>query len=425
MLQKKKVRGDGTLTCPPVAMSTMSRWFLADPSLVDSAGHCARYLLAVASPLRRAGISVHIVGNRNIDPSAEDLAGCLAAFTLRCEEMPVLPGIDAASHAGAVRLAVQRAKLLNDDLNALDTQVHFTSSDTVLINSLRHWSLVDIVAWLESRPLADAPQIILILHYTPFPQPGVFTSTAAEYQEGLRRVANSSHRSKILLCTDSARLADQYDALAGVPVHVVPIPHSVQPLRTGRTETASLCIGFAGEARRDKGFHLLPYLVSRVREVETDPLLTFEFQAYGPAANDIGDTAAKVLQFDEAVRLLPEPMCETEYEAFLERIDLMLIPYLWAPYNAQTSGVYCEAAALGIPAIVPRDTWMADRVAEMRNGVIFEAGDAESLSIACIEAIRNYPTLSEQAQAAAPSWRAEHCAEAFVDRLHHLLSNQK
>jgi glycosyltransferase involved in cell wall biosynthesis len=91
------------------------------------------------------------------------------------------------------------------------------------------------------------------------------------------------------------------------------------------------------------------------------------------------------------------------------------------PYQAQTSGIFCEAAALGIPVVTSEGTWVADQVARSGSGVLFKGGDEDSLADACLEAIRNYSHLRQRAEQAAPDWRAFHNPQNYLAQLDALI----
>jgi glycosyltransferase involved in cell wall biosynthesis len=396
------------------------RWFLADPSLVNNSGHSARYLLSIAAPLRERGDAVHILGNHRLRSNAADLVGCEAAFTLRCEEAPLMPDVDPTSRSGLARLQQRRTELLCGDLDRLVKTHAIGRSDVLLINSLRHWSLEGVVEWLERMGPARAPTVALVLHYTPHPQPGVLDPAARVYQDVFRRIARSRLGSRILLCTDSERLRAEYRSLYDVPITVLPVPHCNEPVAELQLGKDSFSIVFAGEARSDKGFHLLAPAIREVLAKASTPNVVFDIQAYGAQGAE-REVARIDLPAHDAVRVRPEPLSEAEYESLIEDADLVLIPYLRGPYQAQTSGVYCEAAALGIPVVVPSGTWMADHIAETGGGVLFQPGDALSLANSCLDAIDNYDRLRQMATQAAPAWRAFHNPRNFIASLDALL----
>lgn len=378
-----------------------------------------RYLLSLVDPLEKRGALVRVVGNRNLSNLAGDLDLCEPVFTLRCEEAPFIPGIDPASVTGAAQLRRRRSDLFHADLNRLAEGQSITDRDILLINSLRHWSLGDVVDWLEDRKPEERPILVLVLHYTPFPQSGVCDPAESGYRDAFRKIAASGVRERILLCTDSDRLTAEYRSLFDIDIHLLPIPHCPPETERVRCSDGVLSIGFAGEARPDKGFHLLPHMVRRVEENMPDHRLSFTFQSYGHT------DAQAAFSAGSPVRTLSNPLSEGEYEAHIASIDLMLIPYLHGPYRSQTSGVFCEAAASGTPVIVPADTWMADQLAHSGAGLTFQADDAEDLARACMEAIRNYPVLLDNARRAMNKWRAFHNADNYCRQIIMLINGLK
>lgn len=409
-----------TLRADATVSASRKRWFLADPSLVDNSGHCARYLLSVAKALRGRGDTVHILGNALIGSGATDLASCEPTFSLKCEEAPVIPGIDITSSSGIEQIETRRGELLRADLDQLAEKHGIGQSDVLLINSLRHWSLETVVDWLETFGPTRAPTVILVLHYTPHPNPGVTDPAAAAYEAAFRRIDRAAIGSKILLCTDSDRLRTEYRALYRIPITVLPVPHCSEGTAERPQGNKPLSFVFAGEARRDKGFDILPEAIRRVLNSTPTPDATFDVQTYrgGPDANGVpvGDFPE-----DRAVRLHPQPLAETEYEHFIESSDIILLPYLPGPYQAQTSGIYCEAAALGIPVVTSKSTWVADQVARNGGGILFEGGSARALADACIEAIGSYEELRETAERAALAWRAFHNPQNYITELDALI----
>lgn len=355
---------------------------------------------------------MQILGNRRLRDDNPDLADCEKIFTLRCEELPLVPGVDHTSRNGAEELQRRRTELFCRDLDLVAAKHDIGPQDVLLVNSLRHWSLGDIVQWIESRGVSQAPTIVLILHYTPHPQPGVQDPAAKAYQEGFQRISCSPLSSKILLFTDSDRLRDEYQSLYDVPITVVPVPHCEGAIKL-RADTNELSVVFAGEARRDKGFYLLPRAIREVLDNAPEPTVLFKIQAYREEG-DAHESLQTILPADEAVRIFLEPLTEAEYASFIAEADLIMIPYLPGPYQTQTSGVYCEAAALGIPVVVPSGTWMADQVAKRGGGILFSPTDPASLGKACLKAIQSYPLLREEAILAASDWREFHNAVNFV-----------
>ncbi len=137
-----------------------------------------------------------------------------------------------------------------------------------------------------------------------------------------------------------------------------------RPGRPARRARRAITGCYLGDAREEKGFHLLPQAIA---EIGADPLYRgrarFRLQAYAPAAAPDVRMLLAVDALDgmdaDLVRLLKRPLPPADYNRVLDRSDFVLVPYKRANYTARSSGVFSEAMAAGKPAIVPAGTWMS------------------------------------------------------------------
>ena len=153
-----------------------------------------------------------------------------------------------------------------DGLRQVARTHHFNANDILFINTLRHWSIRGVVAWLEELPPERRPAVVLVLHFTSYPNPDAWSQSADYYRDAFERIERSPASKRIILFADSEELVDEYrDINPRLTVQVAPIPHirelsrprDADPRRPWR-------IGYAGEARINKGFDLLPYLAERI-----------------------------------------------------------------------------------------------------------------------------------------------------------------
>ncbi|WP_376967229.1 hypothetical protein ABNQ39_35575 (plasmid) [Azospirillum sp. A26] len=154
--------------------------------------------------------------------------------------------------------------------------------------------------------------------------------------------------------------------------------------KSGAQDHSCLVGGYLGDARLEKGFHLIPAAIDRLDRDHVAPgLLRFQLQSYVPQARP----ELKILQALEhlrsmsrsAVRTLPRPLSVPEYNQLLDRSDFVLIPYTRLNYTARSSGIFTEALAAGKPVIVPAGTWMSEIVDQASYA--FHAGSIEPDSI--------------------------------------------
>ena len=121
---------------------------------------------------------------------------------------------------------------------------------------------------------------------------------------------------------------------------------------------------YLGDAREEKGFHLLPDVIKRLA---ADPLrgsrLRYHLQAYAP----LGVPDVRMLMAidrleemrREKVELVRRAMDGAEYNQLLTDSDFVFVTYSRTNYTARSSGVFAEAMAAAKPVIVPAGTWMS------------------------------------------------------------------
>ena len=162
--------------------------------------------------------------------------------------------------------------------------------------------------------------------------------------------------------TDSDRLSEQYNLFSQCMFSVLPIPHTQYPTINIRHEKK--VISYLGDARIEKGFIHLPEIVDALSSEDVQ----FQIQANYNIPGGEGGIAIcrKRLQQKKNVMLYESALDAGEYTSALSRTDIMLILYDPKQYYARSSGIFAEAIALGIPALVPADTWMSEQVCRGR-----------------------------------------------------------
>jgi glycosyltransferase involved in cell wall biosynthesis len=383
-------------------MSSAPHLFLADPSLVGHSGHCFDYLAALAPGARARGYEPVYLGNRAVAEPLRTEHGVVPTFSHWCD----------ARYGAPDRTRRLHETDLARELCATSNRFGVAAHDVFVLNTLRHWALQGVVDWLEALPAEQRPTVALVLHFTAFPNPARPSDTVEFYRQAFDRIARSPARTRIRLLVDSDALIEEYRAVApALDFALVPIPHVralPEPAPTG-----AFRIGSVGEARENKGFHLLPRLV---RAVAGAGLRGVEFHLHSftrDAHNGVLRRALAGLRHG-LVRFYPEELPSAEYQRFLAALDLVVLPYTLDNYHSQTSGVFAEAMGGGRLVVVPKGTWMARQVAEFGGGAAFNPGDAEDFARITLQTIANRDQLARDRAARAQRWRAFHNPERFL-----------
>jgi glycosyltransferase involved in cell wall biosynthesis len=391
------------------------RFVLCDPSFVGYTGHCLEYLLSLEDSVRTQGYDPVYAGNRSLSPGIASQLSALRCFTHWCDARPCPVGVDPNSARGRELVRTEHERRITLDLNEIDSNLKLTSRDILFINTLRHWPLRGVVDWLDARSSQDAPHIVLVLHFTAYPNPDGHDSMADMYADAFKKIERSKYTSRFVLCSDAKELIDEYRTMTHLEVFLAPIPHCRGDVGTSeRDRSDTINIAYIGEARYHKGFHLLPYVVRGVRRDWGRERVRFKIQSFAndPAAAFYIQTIGK-LDVDD-VELFPYQMDEREYRDFLSRSDIVVVPYLLDNYYRQTSGIYAEAVAAGKVTIVSKGTWMARQVEEFGGGLAFAPNDPQSFLEATQSALSDYDNLHAGARVASARWRGFHTPENMV-----------
>jgi glycosyltransferase involved in cell wall biosynthesis len=395
----------------------MSRYFLADPSLISFSGHCYEYLASLAAPLQERGHDVVVLGNVEVDSFLRDERSVAPCFRLWCDERFETPEQTRAVHEQTIR----------DDLLSMTREFQVNDSDVVVINTLRHWAIRGVVDWLEVLPARRRPVTALILHFTAFPDPNASEGSEFLYREAFHRIETSVCRDRIVLTADSELLISEYSLInPGLIFHLAPIPHA-KVHGTDRDTLArikagdKIRIGYVGEARTNKGFDLLPRLLGRAKDMRLTERIELHIHAYcGNPTQPFYRRTLSGLRHPAAF-LYYHPMDEQEYSDFLASLDVVVLPYTIDNYHAQTSGVFAEAMASGKIVVVPKGTWLSRQLQRYGGGVAFNPVDCEDFANETLRIVREPLFYAKTAAERAPLWRHFHNA----DRLMNLLSGHE
>jgi glycosyltransferase involved in cell wall biosynthesis len=344
----------------------MNRLILCDQSLVGLGGHYYEYSTSVARAAQGLGLSVLIAANRSVDPSLFRDGGSIG--------VDVLPWF-AMSWGEAARAHQQGTAVtgIEDELSALLEHCGAGEVDIVLLHTLGWEEADDILHWLLGLPadaVAALPHIRLLFR---FPLSWLHEPWRSSLVRAFARLRDDPRlRHKLGFLSDTEPLARSFARLFGHDFTVMPIPFRTDLLDGEAADrksagTAPLAIGYFGDARLEKGFHLLPPLLSRLWGTVIRPgrarfLVQSHFNVPGGEPGML-QARNQLLQFAAPqVELTAAPLPTADYYRQLEACDAVLIPYDPDSYAERSSGILVEALVAGKPVVVPEGSWMAAQV---------------------------------------------------------------
>ncbi|MDG5497433.1 hypothetical protein [Niveispirillum sp. BGYR6] len=189
-------------------------------------------------------------------------------------------------------------------------------------------------------------------------------------------VDNLEHRYVAPLCHFWRTLDALRDSLRS---HGDPVKFMRQTTGGGRRLIAS----YLGDARGEKGYHLLPSVVSasavagRVK-VKSQVYYSGDY----PEPECVRATALLNASSRDDVWFVKGALDSQRYAREILRSDVILIPYSQNNYISRSSGIFSEAMAAGIPVVVPAGTWMSaqlDRFTYPLHASLVDAGRMDAV----------------------------------------------
>jgi glycosyltransferase involved in cell wall biosynthesis len=240
------------------------------------------------------------------------------------------------------------------------------------------------------------------------------------YKHSLSYLSQSPARDRIHLFTDSEDLKSEYKYYTNKPFRLLPIPHiqSSSGKESHNIQREKLTIGYLGDARTNKGFHLIPEAIKNVTSILGDNGCVWEIQAN--IRNHLEwqtVQAVNLLKTMPNINLYHNPMDTNVYHKLMADIDIFILPYTLENYHSQTSGVFTEIRGLGKVSVVTSGTWMAREINSNGGGILCAPEDSKSLGDAIITCVNSYSKLKSEAESTKDTWCDFHNSQKYLSDL--------
>ena len=406
----------------------MKRSFiLIDHSIENSTGHYLEYARRVLRAARELGFRTVLGTNiraKNIMCQEADVVD--RAFTRSYWENQTIAPLrllsDIArgngnvasnghlSYEFAIEICglMQRATVLRGDL------VFMPTLGGVELIGIAHYSKLIEAESLDWHLLfrRDLPIPTNVLHGKAFIKLMRATTAFKEFYKQFEK-------GKPFFYTDTDDLTKQYNELNAFNFSTLPIPIDDSLEIKQCTDRTPLIVSYLGDAREEKGIHLLPEIIRDIRVAGlSEASVRFRIQVNQPieGSNDKTIAAIKKLNKQEGagLEIVEGPFDSDKYSNMITSSDVILIPYHAKSYQARSSGIFAEALAAGVPTIFPRGSWM-DRCHGESGSIGFN--NIEDISVALIEMLVRYPSYESRSLKFASIWRQWHSATNLVQSL--------
>jgi hypothetical protein len=417
-------------------MAPSSRLLIVDQSLRDMAGHHYEYDVALFRAAAAAGVPALIGAHTSVQPLpllGKSVRGWFQRAWYDVQgDQPAAAARAASTHRVSTRLGRWFRRAIGrkqpPELGGIGAEVlelvrseRFGTGDHVLVHTFNIPELDSLIEMARSHKRLP---LIHIVFRRDAEEPAVAGGPNGGIRGSLARLMSSkAAMATVRLYADTNDLARQYsDLVPGLAVGTLPIPHCLPSAVAKPSRGAEpLRIVYLGDARDEKGFHLLPDVVDALAD-RLFPINRARFLIQGNVSI-AGKTPAiaaarqRLAAYPSSqVELLLEQLEISAFHDLLQSADIVVLPYEPRAYARRSSGILVQALAAGRVVVVPAQTWMATQV-DPAASVLFE--DESSLATAVMSAVERWPVLSKHAEDNAPSWQARHDPSLFISQLLH------
>jgi hypothetical protein len=406
-------------------------FILLDHSIEDSTGHQLEYARRVLGAAKIQGFRTVLGVNKRADEICCPEADCIdKAFSHTYWENQAINPVRLATSiiqwGNRVAGNSHFSRLYANEFRDFARRVGARSGDLIFAPTLGAAELTGISLYTVARGAETFEWHLLFRRDLPDPK-NIFH---VKELINLRRVKEAfnefnSHfdKERNYFYTDTAELSAHYNGLGIFPFLTLPIPINDSLTPRKRMGKMPLVVSYLGDARVEKGFHLLPKLIKDLHSAGwEEDRVKFRIQANLPLAGSIARVAhvKKTLARMEGagLEILEGPFDSNQYHMLIHSSDVILLPYCTMSYQARSSGIFAEALAAGIPTVYPRGSWMEECAGDS-GSVRF--GNSNELSSALIMLLSCYPEYESRSWNFSDDWRKVHSATNLVKSLtkHH------
>jgi glycosyltransferase involved in cell wall biosynthesis len=403
-----------------IAQASGQRLVIVEPSAGKTGGHFYRPARALQVAAQAAGARVVLAGSRRIALEGLDLEDrLLLAPAFEFSHWDTLASLPDDRWRGLSRFG----RMFGSDLVNLSSRLALGRDDVVMFAMGNLVELLGAVEWARAAAGPSLPQIRMLFHFLPEQEAQWLKITEAEvrhaYQVALGMLDDLAG-DRVRLLAQSSALADGIADALGRRVDPVGFPVPVRLHRRASSRTGQpYRVLYAGEARADKGFGLLPALADALSSELTAGTVRLLCQAKlnGFADRSLKD-AARALGERQGIEIIDRFLPSDGYDDLIAGCDLVLLPYDPGQYRARLSAVFVDATCAGVPVVVPDGTWMSGQLERGAGaGEVFGHPAAQDVLAAIRRALGTLPDLKRAAHARAIQACAAHDAAAGLDAI--------
>jgi glycosyltransferase involved in cell wall biosynthesis len=402
---------------------------LLDCGLLNKAGHSYTLAKTVSEVLARRRLRYRIFGLKGLDTSITAETGAIPHFSRslydrvdiswREKGMRCVAANFRGDQASVSTLSELRTwKALNEtferDLEALPADV-WQSDNLIGVVAITQNQIFGLIRFLRAMPRDRLPCVVCQLMLPPSYLSWGAVSTHGEkfYRAAFELAAPLLGRS-LFFTVENEAMRTLYSKDFGVPTGILPIPLGASGPQ--QTTEGRVRVGFFGDSRYEKGFHLLPRAIALCQHDGLDVEFIVQINNSGWSHRTI--EAERALRTLKRVRLLEGVLSSEDYATWTVRTDVMLLPYDPVTFGLRGSGIFTESVAAGRSVVASRGTFAGSSVENNQaEGEVFAPHTSEALAAAVARLMPRLPACKARAAERAKDFARSHSPDAYVDVL--------
>lgn len=401
-----------------------------DAGLVNKAGHSYKLAKAISQNLDRRNLRRRIFGLHNLDVSIAAEIGAIPHFSrslydgedhswsekqLRAVARLLRSAPPTATHRSEWRSWKKLNEDFERDLKTLPRDV-WKPDSLICVVAISQNQILGLVRFLRGLPRGRLPCVVCNLMFPPSFVPwGSVSQDGKEYFRRAFELAAPLTCRNLHFTVENEAMRAAYNQDFGLSTRILPLPFGDRERRQSKEGPAR--IGFFGDSKCDKGFHLLPKAIALCQEEKLGAEFAVQIQhSHWEARTIEADQALRALK---GVRLLEGILSGEDYDTWLSRTDVILLPYDPIAFGpARGSGIFAEAVAAGCPVVATQGTFAGDSIRNREaEGEVFVPHTSEALAAAIIRLLPHLPACTARAAERAKDYANAHSPDAFVDVL--------
>jgi len=403
---------------------------LLDSGLMNKAGHSYTLAKTVSHSLARRKMRHRIFGLHCLDASIAAEIGAIPHFSRSLydsedfswseKQVRSLAALFRRIPAGEPSRSEWGSwEKLNEnferDLRSLPVDI-WNPENLICIVAISQNQLLGLIRFLRAMPNGRLPRVTCQLMFPPSFVPWGNVSSFGEqfYRDAFELAAPLVDRS-LFFTVENEAMRTAYRRDFGLPTRILPVPFGASPPQ-GTTE-GRVRIGFFGDSKCDKGFHLLPRAIALCQQRNLDAEFVIQIQHSGWEQRTI--EAERALRSLKGVRFLEGILSTEDYARWTSQMDVMLLPYDPIAFGpARGSGIFTEALAAGRPVVATQGTFAGNTIGSHdAEGEVFAPHTSEVLADAIARLLPRLPACKVRAAERAKKFAFSHSPDAYVDVL--------